>query len=128
MTQCNYIYASGLRIKDGDGCVMVDGNKLRVVRDGNGKSRVDLERMSWETGFTQGEISLKDLRTLLAERGEPLITLEVSAAKPGGGTLRFYVPLDPSKAMGRQGREGDFKRTLAIGISLNEGFAEDVCT
>jgi hypothetical protein len=125
MTQCGYIYASGLRIKDGDGCVIVDGKKLRVVRDGNGKSRVDLQKFSIETGLTDGEISLRDLKTVLAERGEALTTLEVSAETPEGEHLRFYVNLDPSKAMGRQGREGDFKRTMTW-LSPNQTFAENV--
>ena len=126
MTQCSYIYASGLRIKEGDGCVIVDGKRLRVVRDGNGKSRLDLENHgNLLIDHTDGEISLRDLRTVLAERGEASTTIEVSAETPEGGHLRFYVSLDPSKAMGRQGREGDFKRTLTW-LSPNQAFAENV--
>ena len=126
MTQCGYIYASGLRVKDGDGCVIVDGKRLRVVRDGNGKSRLDLENHgSLLIDRTDGEISLRDLQTVLAERGEASTTIEVSAETPEGGHLRFYVNLDPSKAMGRQGREGDFKRTMTW-LSPNQTFAENV--
>ena len=126
MTQCSYIYASGLRIKEGDGCVIVDGKRLRVVRDGNGKSRLDLENHgNLLIDHTDGEISLRDLRTVLAERGEASTTIEVSAETPEGSHLRFYVSLDPSKAMGRQGREGDFKRTLTW-LSPNQAFAENV--
>ena len=108
MTQCNYIYASGLRVKDGDGCVIVDGKRLRVVRDGNGKSRLDLAGPK-----SDGEISLKDLRRILEERGESSITLAVSGKTGRGGVLEFKVDLDPAAAMGRQGREGDFVRALA---------------
>ena len=126
MTQCNYIYASGLRVKDGDGCVIVDGKRLRVVRDGNGKSRLGLENHgNLLIDPSDGEISLRDLRTLLAERGESSIALEVQVEEARGGWLSFSVDLDPSKAMGRQGREGDF--TSAIDGMAKYGGGRAAC-
>ena len=110
MTQCNYIYASGLRIKEGDGVVELDGKTLRVVRDGSGQSRPDLPL----DGFirSDGSITLSDLKAELSRRGDSAIDIHVSQwARPlaGGPIVSFSVALDPDAAMGRQGREGDFR-------------------
>ena len=123
MTQCSYIYASGLRIKEGDGVAEIDGKRLRVVRDGNGKSRLDLAGRK-----SDGEISLKDLRRILEERGESSITLAVSGKTGRGGVLEFKVDLDPAAAMGRQGREGDFVGALAAIPRSNAALAYQLMT
>jgi hypothetical protein len=111
MTQCNYIYASGLRIKEGDGVVELDGKTLRVVRDGSGQSRPDLPLADPPS---DGTITLRKLRAVLEERGDSSIKLSVehhvsTYTRPEGEKQRFSVDMDPSAAMGRQGREGDFR-------------------
>jgi hypothetical protein len=106
VTQCNYIYASGLRIKEGDGVVIVGGRALRVIRDGSGRSNPDLPLPG---SASLGTITLRDLREELLVREHPAITLFVDHVTPDGKQLSFYVDLDPSAAMGRQGREGDFR-------------------
>ena len=116
MTQCNFMYASGLRIKEGDGVVVLDGKTLRVIRDGRGRSNMDLPLSEPPS---DGTITLKDLRTALAERGESSIELQVrdktwhtNYTPQDGRYLAFSVDIDPSAAMGRQGREGDFAGAL----------------
>ena len=111
MTQCNYIYASGLRIKEGDGVVEIDGKTLRVVRDGSGQSRPDLPMVDPPS---DGTITLRDLRAELSRRGDSSIKLSVehnvpTYTWPKGEKQRFSVDMDPSAAMGRAGREGDFR-------------------
>ena len=106
MTQCNYIYASGLRLRSGDGVVLLDGKLLRVVRDGKGRSRLDRNS---ERSPTDGEITLRDLRAALEKQGESSIKLEFLDNR---GVSLWSATLDPKAAMGRQGRRGDFKAAL----------------
>lgn len=109
MTQCNFMYASGLRIKEGDGVVELDGKTLRVIRDGRGRSNMDLPLSEPPS---DGTITLKDLRASLSERGESSIELRVRDKTSDGEYLAFSVDMDPSAAAGRQGREGDFAGAL----------------
>ena len=109
MAQCSYIYATGLRIASGEGVVDLDGRMLRVVRDGKGKSRLDL---AFTDPPSDGEISLKDLRAALAARGESSIDLRVRTMSADGQATWFAVDINPDAAMGRQGREGDFKSAI----------------
>ena len=109
MTQCSYIYATGLRIASGEGVVDLDGRILRVVRDGKGKSRLDL---AFTDPPSDGEISLKDLRAALEARGESSIDLRVRTMSADGQATWFAVDINPDAAMGRQGREGDFKSAI----------------
>lgn len=104
MAQCDYLYASGVRVESGRGVVEIDGKPMRVVRNGKGKPRGD--RPDAATG-TVGEVSLKDLQARLAAGGAGTITMSVSTESGS-----FSVLLDPSKAMGRQGRQGDFSSAL----------------
>lgn len=122
MTQCSYIYASGLRIEAGDGVVELDGKTLRVLRDGKGESRPDLPQ---DDPRSDGTITLKDLRTALSERGESSIELTVTAKGAGSDKLQFSVMLDPDAAMGRKGREGDVISAFnAMKTYLGEGPSE----
>ena len=108
MTQCNYIYASGLRIKEGDGVVVIDGRTLRVVRDGSGQSRPDLP----VDGFTRsvGTITLSELKAELYRRGDSAIDIHVNYLHMRNGhIMNFSVGLYPDAAAGRKGREGDFR-------------------
>jgi hypothetical protein len=119
MTQCSYIYASGLRIEAGDGVVELDGKTLRVLRDGKGESRPDLPQ---DDPRSDGTITLKDLRTALTERGESSIELTVKSKSASGENLSFSVMLDPDAAMGRKGREGDVEGAFnAMKSYLGEG-------
>jgi hypothetical protein len=119
MTQCSYIYASGLRIEAGDGVVELDGKTLRVLRDGKGESRPDLPQ---DNPRSDGTITLKDLRTALSERGESSIELTVKSKSASGENLSFSVMLDPDAAMGRKGREGDVEGAFnAMKSYLGEG-------
>ena len=124
MAHCNFIYASGLRIKAGDGVVELDGKTLRVLRDGTGESRPDLPQTDPPS---DGTITLKDLRAVLAERGESTIELTVRTKTDQGQNLAFSAMLDPDAAMGRKGREGDvtgafnaMKTYLAEGSSASQ--------
>ena len=110
MTQCSYIYASGLRIKERDGVVIVGGKALRVVRDGSGQSRMDLPLPG---SASLGTIVLRDLREELSRREHTAITLFVDHVTPDGEKLSFFVDMDPAAAVGRQGREGDFRGAVA---------------
>ena len=119
MTQCSYIYASGLRIEAGDGVVELDGKTLRVLRDGKGESRPDLPQ---DDPRSDGTITLKDLRTALSERGESSIELTVKTKSASGENLSFSAMLDPDAAMGRKGREGDVEGAFnAMKSYLGEG-------
>jgi hypothetical protein len=93
----------------GDGVVELDGRTLRVVRDGKGKSRLDL---AFTDPPSDGEISLKDLRAALEARGESSIELQVRTKLAGGQDISFSVDINPDAAMGRQGRAGDFKSAI----------------
>ena len=109
MAQCSYIYATGLRIASGEGVVDLDGRMLRVVRDGKGKSRLDL---ALANPPSDGEISLKDLRAVLEARGESSTELRVRTMSADGQATWFAVDINPGAAMGRQGRDGDFKSAI----------------
>ena len=109
MAQCSYIYATGLRIASGEGVVDLDGRMLRVVRDGKGKSRLDL---ALANPPSDGEISLKDLRAVLEARGESSTELRVRTMSADGQATWFAVDINPDAAMGRQGRDGDFKSAI----------------
>jgi hypothetical protein len=110
VTQCSYVYASGLRIKEGDGVVIVGGRALRVIRDGSGRSNPDLPLPG---SASLGTITLRDLREELLIREHPAITLFVDHVTSDGKKLSFYVDMDPAAAMGRQGRDGDFRGAVA---------------
>jgi hypothetical protein len=105
MSVCSYVYASGLRIESGRATVDLDGKTYRVVRDGKGASR--LIRPSVDP-LADGEITLKDLQARLTAQG--LSSVPVTARTASG---TFSVQLDPTTAMGRQGRQGDFASALA---------------
>ena len=110
MTQCNYIYASGLRIKEGDGVVHLGGKVLMVVRDGSGQSRPDLPLAD---DFLDGTITLSDLGKRLSDMGKESLRLYVCARNARRVDQEFFVDIDPAAAMGRQGREGDFRGAVA---------------
>ena len=89
----------------------IDGKTLRVVRDGSGRSRPDLPMVDPPS---DGTITLRDLRAELSRRGDSSIKLSVehnvlAYARPKDEKQRFSVDMDPSAAMGRAGREGDFR-------------------
>lgn len=109
MAQCSYIYATGLRIASGEGVVDLDGRMLRVVRDGKGKSRLDL---ALANPPSDGEISLKDLRAVLEARGESSTELRVRTMSADGQATWFAVDINPDAALGRHGRDGDFKSAI----------------
>ena len=109
MTQCNFMYASGLRIKEGDGVVVLDGKTLRVIRNGRGRSNMNLPLADPPS---DGTIGLRDLKEELSRRGESSIELQVRDKTSDGSYLAFSVDLDPEAAMGRKGREGDFKTAI----------------
>lgn len=88
---CSYIYTTGgFRFESGSGVVKVtiDGveRALRVVRNGNGSSRID-----------KGEITLSDLESFVDENGVIEATFDLD------GTF-VSLPLDPKMAMGDKGR------------------------
>lgn len=98
------MYVNGLRFESGSAAVEVsiDGKitKLAVVRNGKGRSRLD----RWGPGGREdgcvGEINLRDLAEILAREGLSEIKAIVSLKH-----VDAEVMLDPSKAMGREGRE-----------------------
>jgi hypothetical protein len=104
MAQCGYIYASGLRIESGEGTVELDGKTLRVIRNGKGKSRLDRPLTDPPS---DGEITLKDLEAELAKSGQTTVAISV------GGDHPFSTSLAPASAMGRLGRQGDFRAAFA---------------
>jgi hypothetical protein len=99
MSQCNYIYISGLRVKSGDATITLNDQQLKLVRGGNGKP-------------APGSISIKQLRAALEEQGSSTIEATVTV-KSGASEASFKAPVDPSRAVGRRGRECDAVATLA---------------
>jgi hypothetical protein len=105
MSICDYLYVSGLRVESGQAVVLLDGKRLRVVRNGKGASRTTLAS---ENPPSDGEITLKDLQARLKASGAKTATVQV--ATPDGS---FAATLDPARAMGRKGRTGDYAAALA---------------
>lgn len=106
VASCDYIYLNGLRFASGAASVSVtvgkDTVKLAVVRNGKGASRLERWAPNGRADGCVGEISLRDLEAILASEGRT----EVSATVHLRNCVA-EVSLDPSKAMGRQGREID---------------------
>lgn len=89
---CSYFYAAGgFRIESGSALVtvLIDGQEtdLRVIRNGSGRSRID-----------KGEISLSDLAEMFPEQE----SFDIKVTHNG---VSIPLSLNPSSAMGRQGRE-----------------------
>ncbi len=125
MAVCDYIYLDGLRFASGSAAVdiEIDGKirRLAVVRNGKGRSRLDRWEPEGREDGCVGEINLRDLQETLTLAGKTSTKAEVTLLH-----TKTELNLDPSKAMGREGREVTLERLRELLYSVPPHIAREI--